>query len=129
MTSRIIPAAPRALATVLLGALPLLAACSPEPLPNPAARTLPVSVEAPLSVRADAAPRKLGVYPSFSAPLKAANRQMSDEEAAGLQGQLSGLSAQRASGQISEADYQRRVEELRKLAAGHDAEVEARIAK
>lgn len=129
MTSRIFPAGFRGLALFTLTGLPLLAACMPEPLPSPTARRLPVSVEAPLSANAETAPRKMGVYPTFSAPLKAANSQMSDEEAAGLQGQLSSLSARRASGAISEAEYQRRVEELRKLAAGHGAELEAQLAK
>ncbi len=58
-------------------------------------------------------------YPSFGAPLTAANVQMSDDEASGLQKKLTALGAQRKAGTISEAEYQRRVAEYRKLAADH----------
>lgn len=61
-------------------------------------------------------------YPGFGAPLTAANTQMSNEEASGLQKQLSALVAQRKAGTISEAEYQRRVAEFRKLAAEHGAD-------
>lgn len=55
------------------------------------------------------------VYPDFSKPLTSAMPQMSDEEAANQQAQLSALAARRKSGAISEAEYNRRVAELRKL--------------
>lgn len=55
------------------------------------------------------------VYPDFSKPLTSAMPQMSDEEAARQEAQLSALAGQRKSGAISEAEYNRRVEELRKL--------------
>jgi uncharacterized lipoprotein len=58
-------------------------------------------------------------YPSFGAPLTAANVQMNDDEAKGLQTKLTALGAQRKAGAISEAEYQRRVAEYRKLAAEH----------
>ncbi|AJD41087.1 hypothetical protein C9413_26350 [Rhizobium sp. SEMIA 4085] len=61
-------------------------------------------------------------YPSFGAPLTAANAQMSNEEAASLGQKLSGLRVQRKAGTISEAEYQRRVAEYRKLAAEHGTE-------
>ncbi|MDM9622239.1 hypothetical protein A6U87_17655 [Rhizobium sp. AC44/96] len=66
-------------------------------------------------------------YPSFGAPLTAANVQMSDEEAAGLQHKLSALASQRKAGTISEAEYQRRVAEYRKLAAEHGADTLSEI--
>ncbi|MBB3310536.1 hypothetical protein FHT78_002280 [Rhizobium sp. BK196] len=68
-------------------------------------------------------------YPSFGAPLTAANVQMSDEQAAELQHQLTALSAKRQSGAISEAEYQRRVTEMRELAARHGAETLSEITK
>lgn len=68
-------------------------------------------------------------YPSFGAPLTAANVQMSDEQAADLQRKLSALGAQRKAGTISEAEYQRRVEEYRKLAAEHGPETLSEITK
>ena len=42
--------------------------------------------------------------------------------------QLSALSRARANGHVSEAEYQRRIAELRRLAAQHGAEAEAAIA-
>lgn len=57
-------------------------------------------------------------YPDFSRPLESAMVQMSDEEAAHQQAQLSALARQRQSGRITEAEYRRRVDELRRLAAG-----------
>ncbi|MFC3162660.1 hypothetical protein [Ciceribacter thiooxidans] len=68
-------------------------------------------------------------YPDFSQPLTAASVQMSDEEAVALQAKLSALASARKSGTISEAEYQRRVEELRKLAAEHGVDVQAALAK
>jgi hypothetical protein len=68
-------------------------------------------------------------YPTFGAPLTAANVQMSDEEAANQQHQLSGLAAQRRSGAISEAEYQARVAEYRRLAAEHGPETLSEISK
>ncbi len=68
-------------------------------------------------------------YPSFGAPLTAANVQMSDEDAADLQHKLTALGAQRKSGAISEAEYQRRVVEYRKLAAEHGPDTLSEITK
>ncbi len=68
-------------------------------------------------------------YPDFSQPLTAASVQMSDEEAVALQAKLSALASARKAGTISEAEYQRRVEELRKLAAEHGVDVQAALAK
>jgi hypothetical protein len=55
-------------------------------------------------------------YPDFSAPLDSAMAQMSDDEAARLETQLSALARQRQSGRISEAEYRSKVAELRRLA-------------
>ncbi|MCB1444903.1 MAG: hypothetical protein KDJ87_03630 [Rhizobiaceae bacterium] len=54
-------------------------------------------------------------YPDFSRPLESAMPQMSDQEAAQQERQLSALARQRRSGAISEAEYRRRVRELRLL--------------
>jgi hypothetical protein len=67
-------------------------------------------------------------YPGFGAPLTAANVQMSDEEAGNLQQKLTALGAQRKAGAISEAEYQRRVAEYRKLAKQHGADTLSKIA-
>lgn len=67
-------------------------------------------------------------YPNFAGSLNAANVQMSNEEATALQGQLTSLGAARKAGSITEAEYQARLAELRKLAAEHGAEAQAQIA-
>ncbi|MBL0375059.1 hypothetical protein JJB09_23890 [Rhizobium sp. KVB221] len=54
-------------------------------------------------------------YPDFSKPLDSAMPQLSDEEAKKQAGQLAALSAKKQSGAISEAEYNKRVAELRKL--------------
>jgi hypothetical protein len=63
----------------------------------------------------DDRPARSGTYPDFSAPLDSAMPQMSDQEAADQQAQLSVLARQRQAGTISAAEYQRRVEALRLL--------------
>lgn len=67
-------------------------------------------------------------YPNFAGSLNAASVQMSNEEAAALQSQLTSLGAARKAGTISEAEYQARLVELRKLAAQHGSETQAQIA-
>ena len=68
-------------------------------------------------------------YPGFGAPLTAANVQMNDEEASSLQQKLTALSNRRKAGTISEAEYQRRVAEYRKLAEDHGPETLSEITK
>ncbi|MDE1993686.1 MAG: SHOCT domain-containing protein, partial [Rhizobiaceae bacterium] len=58
-------------------------------------------------------------YPSFNGPLTAANVQINDQQASDIGKQLTALGNQRASGAISEAEYQKRVADMRKLAAEH----------
>ncbi|WP_377296137.1 hypothetical protein [Rhizobium sp. SGZ-381] len=70
-----------------------------------------------------------GVYPTFAGPLTAANTQISDAEATTAQDQMTKLAAARANGSVSEADYQARVAELRKLAADHAADTQSQISK
>ena len=60
-------------------------------------------------------PAKPGAYPDFSQPLDSAMAQMTDQEAADQEVQLSALARQRQAGTISAAEYQRRVEALRVL--------------
>lgn len=54
-------------------------------------------------------------YPDFSKPLDSAMPQMTDEDAARMETQLSALARQRKAGTVSEAEYRRRVEELQAL--------------
>ena len=71
------------------------------------------SDETPIANRVRPAPADK--YPDFSQPLDSAMAQMSDEEAARQQAQLSALARQRQAGTISSAEYRRRVEALRLL--------------
>ena len=64
-------------------------------------------------------PQKTGYYPGFSQPLTSASLQLTDEEAAAQQAQLTALGAAKRRGTISEAEYKRREAELRRLAAQH----------
>lgn len=54
-------------------------------------------------------------YPDFSKPLSSAMDQMSNEEAKSMEARLTSLAARRRSGAISEAEYWRRVNEMRSL--------------
>lgn len=58
-------------------------------------------------------------YPSVYGQKPAATVQMTNEEAADMQARLTALGAARKSGSISEAEYQRRLKELRALAEQH----------
>lgn len=66
-------------------------------------------------------------YPSFNAPPTAANVQINDQQAADLQKQLTALGSKRQSGAITEAEYQKRVAEMRKLAAEHGQDTLSQI--
>ncbi len=54
-------------------------------------------------------------YPDLSRPLTAANNQMSNNDAKSLENTLTLLAQKRKSGLISESEYNRKVEEFRKL--------------
>ncbi|MBW8302209.1 MAG: hypothetical protein K0M60_21675 [Hydrogenophaga sp.] len=112
----------------VLGLLAVLSACTtPAEAPGRAA-SLDVTVADPDAPAAELS-RSPDGYPDFSGSLTAANVQMGNEEAAELQAKLSALGAARKSGAISEAEYQRRLVLLRKLAAEHGADAQAQIAK
>nr|WP_246779466.1 hypothetical protein [Rhizobium sp. BK313] len=66
-------------------------------------------------------------YPSFNAPPTAANVQINDQQAADIGKQLTALGAQRKAGTISEAEYQKRIAEMRKLAAEHGQDTLSQI--
>lgn len=61
-------------------------------------------------------------FPDITARVQAATTQMSNEEAQKISARLSGLAAQRRSGAISEAEYQRQMIELQSLAENHGAD-------
>ncbi len=56
-----------------------------------------------------------GVYPYVGEKREVATTQMSDTEAASMGAKLQALADQRKAGTVSEADYNRKVAEMRKL--------------
>ncbi len=69
-----------------------------------------------------ARPIAADVYPVIEGKRPAASVQMSNEDAANQEARLTALSRARSSGQISDAEYQRRLKELQALAANHGAD-------
>ena len=69
-----------------------------------------------------------GVYPTFGRPITAANVQMDDVEATRVHARMTGLTAQHQSGAVSDAEYQKQMADLRRLAASHTVEMQNRIA-
>lgn len=121
----------QALAAALVAVLAGAGCQSSTPAVTQAATpaALEVTVEDPDNPEApQARPTYPDGYPNFAGSLNAANTQMSNEEASALQAQLTSLGAARKSGTITEAEYQARLAELRKLAAQHGAETQAQIA-
>lgn len=66
-----------------------------------------------------------GVYPYVGEKREVATTQMSDAEAASQGAKLQALADQRKAGQVSEAEYNRKVEEMRKLNAETQAAAKA----
>lgn len=117
------------LMVVTAGALTLSGCQSAPTAPNPMSTALEVSVEDESQPEAPKVqPTSRDGYPNFSGNLSAASVQMGNEEAAALQQQLTALSTARQSGAITEAQYQSRLVELRKLAAQHGADTQKAIA-
>lgn len=113
--------------------LALLAGCTtPQPVDTTASfNTLPTAqVVGPQPVSAQPAVKQdTGTYPTFSKPLTSAADQMSDSEAMELQKRLSALASARRSGQVSEAEYRRQLQELQNLATHHGEDAQAQIAQ
>ena len=98
--------------------LPIVAACkSPEPIVAPAYMERPkAQIVGPKPVSAGPAQKRVsGAYPTFAKPMTAAMPQMEEDEATTMEQNLSHLAAARRRGQVSEAEYKRRVAELRAL--------------
>lgn len=88
---------------LVVSAMALLSACSQS------------SKNEEVLLSGDAPVPKDAKYPDFSKPLTSAMDQMTDEDAKKQEAQLAALGARRRSGAISEAEYWRRVKEMRKL--------------
>lgn len=73
------------------------------------------------------AKRDTGTYPTFDRTLTAANEQIEDADYQKSEPRLAALARARKNGTISEAEYNRRVAEYRKLAAEHGKDALAAI--
>ncbi|WP_296100531.1 hypothetical protein [uncultured Agrobacterium sp.] len=97
--------------------LPLAACTTPAPIVDPA------HMERPKAQIVGAQPvsggplqkRDTGTFPTFAKPMTAAMPQMEENEASTMEQNLTALGAARRRGQITEAEYKRRVAELRAL--------------
>jgi hypothetical protein len=72
--------------------------------------------------------RDTGTYPTFDRTLTAANEQIEDADYQKSEPRMAALARARKSGTISEAEYNRRVAEYRKLAAQHGQDALSDIA-
>jgi hypothetical protein len=112
-------------ATVLapLAALPLIASCNSQSfaLDDGIPNTAPPAAPHPL------ARKNTGTYPTFDRTLTAANEQIEDADYQKTEPRMAALARARKSGSISEAEYQRRVAEYRKLAADHGTDAQTNI--
>ncbi|KQQ46865.1 hypothetical protein ASF69_06750 [Rhizobium sp. Leaf311] len=101
--------------------LPLMGGCrNLDPVVAPANMKRPAAqVVGPRTV--DSSPvaqkRDTGTYPTFATPMTAALPQMENDEANTMETSMTRLGNARSKGQISEAEYKRRVAELRALSA------------
>lgn len=123
----------KAARALCVGLIAVLAGCaSSKPVETTKAETAPVPVVTVTKDNTptprDTAPRRTGTYPTFAKPLTAANVQMSDNEASTIEGKMKALAAEKHAGNVSEAEYKRRIEELRKLAQQHGQETLSEIA-
>jgi hypothetical protein len=117
-----------------VAAFPLLAGCNSKSfaLDDGIPNTPPPAVV--VQTRTAPAPgpvvqRNTGTYPTFDRTLTAANEQIADEDYQKSEPRMAALARARKDGSISEAEYQRRVAEYRKLAAEHGKDALANIAK
>jgi hypothetical protein len=118
---------------VSVAALPLLSSCNSnsfaldDGIPN----TAPPAVISQTSTAPPPGPitkRDTGTYPTFDRTLTAANEQIEDADYQKTEPRLAALARARRDGSITEAEYQRRVAEYRKLAAEHGSDALSHIA-
>jgi hypothetical protein len=116
------------------GVLPVLAGCNSKSfaLDDGIPNTAPPAVISQTRTAAPPGPivqRNTGTYPTFERTLVAANEQIEDADYQKSEPRLAALARARQSGSISEAEYNRRVAEYRKLAAEHGKDALASIAQ
>lgn len=105
------------LSAVFGSSLSLTSCQTSETVQVPPARQPSAVVVGPQPVNTGQVPqlKNTNSFPTFDGQLTAAGNQMSDAEAKEMESSLAGLGAARGKGAISEAEYKRRVEELRAI--------------
>lgn len=73
-----------------------------------------------LNATPEAGMKMTGEYPALGAPLAAETTQMTDQDAAAMGAELSGLAGSQKTGAVTEAEYRRKLAEVR--AAAKDGE-------
>ena len=120
-------------ALALVGLTLALAGCSSSSFsiaPAPTPTVTPTIVPADATASAPIVKKPLSrTYPNLAAPLTSASTQMTDPDAKALEAQLVALAAAKASGKVTEAEYQTQLDALRKLGAQHGIDAEAIISK
>ncbi len=115
-----------------IGAMPLMSGCNSnsfaldDGIPN----TPPPAVITQTRTAPPPGPivkRDTGTYPTFDYTLRAANEQIEDADYQKTEPRMASLARARKAGTISEAEYQRRVVEYRKLATDHGKDAQAGI--
>lgn len=118
-----------------LGSMPLIAGCNSSKtfaLDDGVPNTPPPAVITQSKTAPPPGPivkRDTGTYPVFDYTLKAAAEQIEDADYQKTEPRMAALARQRKTGAISEAEYQRRVAEYRKLAADHGTAALSDISK
>lgn len=120
---------------MVLGTLPLLTGCNSADKAFALDDGIPNTPPPAVIVQSNTAPppgrvtiRNTGTYPTFDPTLSAAAEQIEDEDYNRTEPRLAALARARRSGSISEAEYQRRVSEYRRLGADHAKNAQADIA-
>jgi len=114
--------------------LPLLSGCNSQSfaLDDGIPNTPPPAVIVQSKIAPPPGPlaiRNTGTYPTFDPTLTAAAEQIEDDDYHKAEPRLAALAKARRSGSISEAEYNRRVAEYRKLAADHGKDALSNISK
>jgi hypothetical protein len=116
-----------------LAILPLLASCNSQSfaLDDGIPNTAPPAVISQTAAERTPGPltrKNTGTYPTFDRTLVAANEQIEDADYEQTEPRLAALARARRTGEITEAEYQKRVADYRRLAAEHGNDALGNIA-
>lgn len=106
-----------------------IAPVAAEPLPAPVQPGQEIAAQAPAPVEdtSSGAPRNTGTFPNLNDEPARSTNQLTDAERDALMAEMQALQAQQQAGRVSAAAYQRRLAELKRLAATHSSTTIERI--